>query len=62
MIEINVKSEKAKYQAEYDAYIRQLQELEVQRAQLVQAIQERRGILIFLESLNTHREKVGDIR
>ena len=53
-MEIDVKLETAKYQAEYDAYARQLNELEQQRAQLFQAIQERRGILIFLSSLNQH--------
>ena len=54
MSEIDLEKEKVKYQAEYDAYVRQLNELEQQRAQLLQAITERRGILIFLNSLNQH--------
>ena len=58
-VEINIEEQKAKYQTEYDAYMRQLQELEQQRATLIQAIQERRGILAFLNSLNQHKE-VGD--
>ena len=53
-MEIDVATEKTKYQAEFDSYVRALQELDAQRAQLIQAIQERRGILIFLTSLNQH--------
>lgn len=56
MIEINVEQHKAKYQAELNQFIAQLQQLDQQRAMLIQAIQERRGILAFLESLNTHKE------
>ena len=52
MIEVDVEKEKAKYQAELDSFVRSLQELDNQRAQLIQAIQERRGILIFLSSFN----------
>ena len=55
MAEIDVTKETTKYQAEMDSYVRALQELEAQRAQLVQAIQERRGILIFLSSLDQHQ-------
>ena len=55
VVEIDVEKERAKYQAEYDAYVRQLNELEQQRAQLLQAIQERRGILIFLTSLDQQK-------
>ena len=55
-MEIDVSKEKAKYQAEYDVYVRQLNELEAQRVQLIQAIQERRGILIFIASLNQRKE------
>ena len=51
---IEIEKEVAKYQAELDSYVRALQELEAQRAQLVQAIQERRGILIYLSSKNEH--------
>ena len=56
MVEIDVEAEKARFQHEYDAYVRQLQELDNQRAQLIQAIQERRGILIFLNDLNQQKE------
>lgn len=56
MVEIDLEKEKVKYQAEYDAYVRQLNELEQQRAQILQAIQERRGILIYLNSLNQSKE------
>ena len=55
MLEIDVEQQVAKYQVEYDAYVRQLQELDDQRAQLIQAISERRGILIFLASLNQNK-------
>ena len=55
-VEIDVETEKAKYQAELDSYARALQQLEAQRAQLIQAIQERRGILIYLNSKNQQKE------
>lgn len=55
MSQVDVEKEKTKYQAELDSFVRALQELGAQRAQLMQAIQERRGILIFLGSLNQDR-------
>ena len=51
--EIDLEKDRAQYQAEMDTYIRQLGELDNQRAQLIQAIQERRGILAYLNSKNT---------
>ena len=57
MLEIDLETDKAKYQAELDSYVRALQELDAQRAQLVQAIQERRGILIYLGS----KDKKGNL-
>ena len=60
MAEINIEQEKAKYQAELDSYVRALQELEAQRSQLIQAIQERRGILIYLNSLDQQKESAID--
>ncbi len=56
MVEIDIEKEKKKYQAEYDAYTRQLQELQTQINVLVQAITERRGILVYLNSLDQHKE------
>ncbi len=50
MVEIDLEADKAKYQAELDSYVRALQELDGRRQQLIQAIQERRGILIYLSS------------
>ena len=60
--EIDVEKERAKYQAEYDAYVRQLNELDAQRVQLMQAIAERRGILIFLNSLDQQKKILVDKR
>ena len=60
MTEIDVEQQKAKYQTELNQFIAQLQQLDQQRAMLIQAIAERRGILAFLESLNTHKETVDD--
>ena len=51
MIEIDVEKEKTKYQAELEQFVAQLQQLDNQRALLVQAIQERRGIVAFLSGL-----------
>lgn len=51
MVEVDIETTKASYQAEYDTFVARLQVLDQQRAQLLQAIQERRGILIFLASL-----------
>jgi prefoldin subunit 5 len=52
MVEIDTTKEIAKYQAEYNQFVSQLQTLQQQLAQVTQAIAERRGILIFLNSLN----------
>lgn len=56
MTEIDVEKEKAKYQAEYDQLVSQLNTLQQQSAQVTQAIAERRGILIFLNSLDQQKE------
>ena len=58
-MEIDVEKEKAKYQAQLDAFARHLQELDQQRLTLIQAIQERRGIVAFLDSFKeiVSREK-----
>ena len=50
MAEIDLEADKVKYQAELDSYIRALQELDGRRQQLMQAIAERRGILIYIRS------------
>jgi prefoldin subunit 5 len=55
--EIDVEKEKAKYQAEYDQLVSQLNALQQQLAQVTQAIAERRGILIFLNSLDQQKAK-----
>ena len=55
MTEIDVEKEKAKYQAEYDQLVSQLNTLQQQSAQVTQAIAERRGILIFLTSLDQQK-------
>ena len=51
MVEIDIQVEVTKYQAQLDGFVKQLREIEEQRVQFVQAIQERRGILAFLSSL-----------
>ena len=53
MIEIDIEQEKAKYQAELNQFIAQLQQLDQQRSTLLQAIAERQGILAFLDRLNS---------
>ena len=58
MAEIDVSKELEKYQKELEEIIRQLQVIENQRAQTIQAIAERRGIVIYLQSLNQHNEIV----
>lgn len=55
MTEIDLEKDKAQFQAEMDTYIRQLGELDNQRGLLIQAIQERRGILIYLNSKNQQK-------
>jgi hypothetical protein len=56
LAEIDIEAEKARYEAELNQFIAQLRQTEQQRAILMQAIQERRGILGYLSSLNQHRE------
>ncbi len=56
---INLVEEKKKYQAELDQFIQQINQLDQQRATLAVAIAERRGILVFLNSLNGAKES-GD--
>ncbi len=56
-MEIDVEKELAKYQGELTGFMRRLQELDGQRAMLVQAINERQGIIAFLTNVN-HKEKV----
>jgi len=57
MAEIDVKAELARYQAELNSLMQQLQAVENQRATLLQAIAERRGIIAFLNSLNQNKEE-----
>jgi len=57
MAEIDVKAELARYQAELNSLMQQLQAVENQRAALLQAIAERRGIIAFLNSLNQNKEE-----
>ncbi len=60
MTEVNVEKEKAKYQKELDELIKGLQTLEAQRIQQLQAINEHRGIIIFLASFGKEETaKVG---
>jgi prefoldin subunit 5 len=58
IVSLNIEESRQKYQAELNQFIAQLNQLDQQRAVLIQAIQERRGILAFLESLNTHKERL----
>lgn len=57
-MKINTQKELEKYQAELNQYMVQLQQLDNQRVELVQAIQERRGIVIFLQNLNQNNKAV----
>ena len=54
MAEINTEVEKEKYTNQLNAFISELERLDRQRAELIQAIQERQGILAFLNSLDGH--------
>jgi prefoldin subunit 5 len=56
LAEIDIEAEKARYEAELNQFMAQLQQIGQQQAILLQAIQERRGILAFLNSLDQHRE------
>ena len=56
MAEINIEAEREKYANQLNAYIAELERLDRQRVELIQAIQERRGILAFLNSLDEHKE------
>jgi len=58
-MEIDIEKEKAKYQTEFDRLVLQLQDINNHREQTIQAIQERRGILAFLDGLK--EEEHGDI-
>ncbi len=51
-MDIDVEQEIAKYQQELDGFTKQLQLAQQQEATLRQAIAERRGIIIYLQSLN----------
>ena len=52
MTEINVEAEREKYTNQLNAFIAELQRLDRQRAELIQAIAERQGILAFLNSFD----------
>lgn len=56
MVKINLEAEKKKYATELNAFIAELGQIEKQRAELLQAIAERQGILAFLNSLNEQKE------
>lgn len=60
MADIDVKKELAKYQREVDDFVRQLQVVNNQRATLIQAIAERRGIIIYLQSLDQHKKETKE--
>lgn len=50
-MEIDIEKDKSKYQSEVKEFTSQLQEIEQKRMILIQAIQERNGILAYLVSL-----------
>ena len=52
MAEINIEAEREKYTNQLNAFIAELQRLDRQRAELIQAIAERQGILAFLNSFD----------
>jgi len=57
LTEINIEAEREKYANQLNAFIAELERLDKQRAELIQAIQERRGILAFLNSLDEHKDE-----
>ena len=59
MVEINIEVEKEKYTNQLNAFLAELQRLDRQRAELIQAIAERQGILAFLNSLGEHKVEEG---
>lgn len=56
MAEINIEQEVAKYEAEFNAFMNQLRQLESQRSTLVQAIAERQGIIAYLNTLKQKKD------
>ena len=56
MAEINIEAEREKYTNQLNAFIAELQRLDRQRAELIQAIAERQGILAFLNSLEDGKD------
>ena len=56
MHEIDVEQEIAKYEAELNTFLSQMRQLDNQRAELLQAIAERQGIVAYLRSLNQAKE------
>jgi len=52
MEKIDVKKDRAKYQAELEGLSNQLQNLENQKLVTLQALNERRGIIAYLDSIS----------
>ena len=55
-MDIDVKAEKAKIEAEIKSLNSELQELEAKRQELANEIVRRQGMLIFLDKMDGHKE------
>lgn len=55
-MDIDVKAEKTRIEAEVKALNSELQDLEARRQELANEIVRRQGMLIFLEKLDGHKE------
>ena len=56
-MEIDIEKERAKHQALLDSFLIQFAAFEKQRGELLQAINERRGVIIFLDELNQTKQQ-----
>lgn len=54
MVEIDVEATRTKYNSELESFLARLQVLDRQRLELTRAIDERRGILAYLNTLDGH--------
>ena len=60
MAEINIEAEKERYTNQLNAFIAELQRLDRQRAELIQAIAERQGILAFIAEISEGKDEHKD--
>ena len=57
MAEVDIQKEREKYTNQLNAFIAELQRLDRQRAELIQAIAERQGILAFIAEISEGKDE-----